>query len=113
MSVHHKHFILYGYRIDYDIATDLRQETLDNYDHRNKTEGDAAIITDGRAGEYAFLGIIQYESQDSRDGFPRIPVTTPEQPTTEQSIELGETLSDLKLNTEVSAPRHYIFTHTM
>lgn len=107
MGVNYNHIILYGFRFPYD---EYEHQKFEDYRLRDSTEGDIVAIGDGRAGEYLFVGVLQFCSDDGRHGRASIPVTEPTEPTTKQATTLGQTLVELELSTDED-PTHYVFTH--
>lgn len=94
----------------------LNYEKTKEFKPDNNETGDVVIITDGRAGEYAFVGLLQAQSNSTKNGACDFgdshKITTPTQA---ECSELDQVLGWLRHEYDVEPPEpnpsHYVFTH--
>lgn len=121
MGVHHRHFLLYGYEIGYDqfrtFDPDPEEDAYENplekkYRPTDETKpSDFVVVSDGRGGDYCYMGIVQYMSKDSRDGRTDFtPHQEIQKPNPDDCLKLGRVLGEYDIETQPE-PNHFVFTH--
>lgn len=112
MSIHHQTIILYGWDIGYEEYRELDWDDplREEYGWRDRQVGDVALIGDGLAGEYCYLGQVLRVSNSTKDGLQDIGCINLEElhPTgeMERAWELME-----EYGFEAGSPSTHIFTH--
>lgn len=109
MSVVYQTVILYGWELPFG-TIDLEQ-TYDYIPRNVESSGQPVIVSDGRSGEYEFIGSLISKTNSTRDGHQSFETPlelNPEcQEITEDTEDLLESL-DLSVEDE---PSVYVFTH--
>jgi hypothetical protein len=74
MSVYHQSLVLYGWEIgtdqykEYDEDDGWENELEQEFGWRDQSEGDVAVVYDGRGGRYCYFGMVVAATNSTRDG---------------------------------------------
>lgn len=111
MGVSSEHIILYGWDVGYEKVADWDYEEREPYYYDEREEGEPVLVFDGRSGEYALVGIMQFCSGDRRWEQADIPMQTINSPTEQAQRELFRTVyQEMDIDPD-GDPEHFVFTH--
>lgn len=111
MGVSSEHILLYGWRVPYDKVESWDYEQREQWYYDDVSTGEVALVFDGRSGEYALVGILQFCSDDRRWSVADIPLQTVTEPSREAERELYRAVyQEMDLDPD-GEPDHHILTH--
>lgn len=115
MSIYHQQFILHGYRFSFDQYVEHIQDTEfdERYNPYNRIlqKGDIVLLADGQAGNYCFLGAIQFVSGKSQMIQPINPPQKIESPDPQAALGLGQVVEKCPIELP-NEYQPYVLTHT-
>jgi len=121
MSVYHQTMFVYGWEIgtdtykEFDPDDGWENELEQEYGWRDRSDGDVAVIYDGRGGRYCYFGVVVASTNSTRNGPQSFDSPLEVDPCSgvvgvEAANNLKEAVSDLDLGLE-EPPKYHIFTH--
>jgi len=117
MSVYHQTLVVYGWEIGTDTYKDYDTESWENdleqeYGWRDQSEGDVAVIYDGRGGRYCYFGVVVGATNSTRNGPQSFDsnISLNGGADAELLTQLTEAAEEVSLETD-KTPEYHIFTH--
>lgn len=111
MGVSSEHIIVYGWRVGYDTIDAWEYEEREQYYYNEREEGDTVLVFDGRSGDYAIVGVMQFCSDDRRWEQADIPLQKITRPSREAERELYRTVyQEMDLDPD-GEPENIVLTH--
>lgn len=111
MSVYHQSFVVYGWDLGGDIDP-YEIGLMDEYDWRDRSEGEVACVYDGRGTRFCYFGVVVAATNSTRDGpqdFGNQYTLDEQEIDLDKLYEVGRVLGELGIDVEGDSKFH-VFT---